>query len=188
MAYEEYTQPTPSKWVSVGGTTKQGVKNPVKIEGYYLRSETGPDKFNPGQDKTNIILRTKEGVVGVNCSKNLAKQLKEAEGSFLRRNGRPALGASMLITFPGLKDTGKGNPMKTYTLQFDKDNFIEVDAGFEATTTADEEDTYESEVTDSYDDVGEEELQQEPLVIAKPPVTRKSVMDVLKSRQKSATR
>jgi len=129
MAYKDYSVPKVSKWESIGGATKDGKKNPTQAEGYYIRKETNPDRFNPGQNKTNIIIRTATGDVGINGSKFLVRLLEEQETQFASEHGRSAQGAMMLIRFTGLWDSGKGNPMKTYSIQFDAEDTIDVSEG-----------------------------------------------------------
>ena len=143
MAYKSYSVEKPTKWITLGGKTREGKTNPNTIEGYFLRTETGPDKFNPGQTRTSLILRTATEVVGVNCNKFLARELDRSSELFKQENGRSAIGSMMLIKYEGTRDTGKGLPMKIFSLQFDADATIEVLAP---------EETGSSDDTDATDD------------------------------------
>jgi len=127
MGYEDLSVKKPTKWVNLGGKTREGTKNPTKIEGHYLYQYTSPNKFNPGQDRTTIVLDSPtEGVVGVNCNGFLANELRKQAEGFTRKYNRSPVGAAMLIEFAGEKDSGKGFPMKTFRLNFDAENTIEV--------------------------------------------------------------
>lgn len=152
MAHKDYSTPKPDKWVTVGGTTKEGTKNPDKVTGYYLGSEEGPDKFNPGKTKHTHMLKTAEGITAVNSTTYMTRKISEATANFTAENGRPPVGAEVLIRYTGMQKLANGNTMKTYAVTFDADNTIEV-----ANVTSNEADeTYEDVDADddqpTYDD------------------------------------
>lgn len=127
MAHKSYGSQQPTRWVTLGGVTREGKKNPVTITGYYLGREEKPDKFNPGKTKINFILDTPEGITGVNGNSNLVKKMTENEANFRTEHNIPPLGAEVVMNYTGTKDTGKGNPMKVYTVTFDRENMKDLD-------------------------------------------------------------
>lgn len=112
MAYEEIGNvPT----VVLGGVDKKtGKKNPTQIEGYLLRVEPRPNKFNPDKPQNYYVFRTKDGDKGVYAKAGIDRELKNA------RYGRMTL----LIDTGKTLDTGKGNPMRVFKAQQDPDNNI----------------------------------------------------------------
>lgn len=144
MAYEEIGS-VPG--VTLGGSDKKtGKKNPTKIEGYLLRIETRPNKFNPDKPQNFYVLRTEKGDVGVYGKAGIDREM---------RNSR--IGRMTLIEDTGkVLDTGKGNPMKVFKAMQDPKNTIEVtgeDAqAYQASDGADYQDDLQT------DDVGDQDL------------------------------
>lgn len=122
MALKNYS-PDISKYVTVGGSTREGVKNPTEIEGYYLGRTESPDNFNPGKTKTTYMLRTAKGDVGVNGSANLNIKMTDSEKA-LQAAGESALNSFVKITFVGTQPSKKGNPTKLYQVQFDAEDTL----------------------------------------------------------------
>jgi len=157
MSFKDYSSPRPDNWVNLGGTNKQGKKNPGTLEGYYLGRTEGPNQFDATKTKTTFIFQNAaidgkpvQGIVGVNGSANLVNKMKDAELNFRAQEGKAPLGVRTLLTYTGELNIGKGNTMKTFTAQFDSDDQIEVTAVATADEYAPDED--EEESTDGADE------------------------------------
>lgn len=175
MSFEDYSSPRPSKWVSLGGkSTKTGKANPTEIEGYYVGSITGPNKFDTSKTKTDYLVKTAEGVVGVSGTANMKRVFTDAEANFAKKNGEAALGASVRIAFTGTVNTGKGNPMKTYAVLFDKTDRTDVLTAAELDSDTEGEDAGDGDEEDY-----EQEVAAPPPKAASSAAERKAKLDDL---------
>ena len=169
--FKDYSSPRPDTWVNLGGINKQGKKNPTTLEGYYLGRTEGPNQFDTTKTKVTFIFmnaaidgKPVPGIVGVNGSSNLVSKMKDAELNFRSTEGRAPLGARTLVEYTGERNTGKGNPMKTYRTQFDADDTKDV-AGIGA--------TLESDISNDDYEGGDVEEDYTP-----PPAARSSAAEV----------
>lgn len=114
MAFKELGDVTP---VTLGGINKEtGAKNPTQLEGYYLRREERPNKFNPGKPQSFYVFQTKDGDRGLFGKAGIDREMKKA-----------AIGAMTKVVDTGqVLDTGKGNPMKVFKVYQDSENTIDV--------------------------------------------------------------
>lgn len=140
MAAKEYTSARPDKWVTLGGRSKAGVKNPTSIEGYYMGREEGPNQFDATKTKVVFLLQTPEGLVGVNGNTNLITKMTDSERGFTSKEGKKPLGAHVTMTYTGEQVTKKGTDMKVFKITFDAANMIEL-ADLPASSDQDEEET-----------------------------------------------
>jgi hypothetical protein len=109
MAYNEIGE---VKIVILGGTNdRTGEPNPTSVEGYFLRTESKPNKFDKAKPKNFYVFSTRDGEVGIYGSGGLDQLMKNA-----------VIGVMTKVTDTGERlDTGKGNPMKVYRVQQDPD-------------------------------------------------------------------
>ncbi len=181
MALKSYRAPKPETWATIGGKKLDGTKNPTSIEGYYVnREDNVPSKFKEG-GQTVVTLQTKDGTVGVRCSGYLKNLLDDSERSFLKENGRPAYGARTVITATGVKDSGKGFPMKTYDLQFDNEDMADGVVPTPTLTVDEDEDVSDEIDTDEVEDTPEYEA---PAKVAAAPKASTSVSALIAKRKK----
>lgn len=113
MAYEKLSDVKP---VALGGIDKKtGKKNPTELEGYYLRREEKPNKFNPVKPQSFYVFETKEGPQGLFGKAGIDREMKKA-----------TLGVMTKVVDTGkLLDTGKGNPMRVFEVFQDSSNAID---------------------------------------------------------------
>lgn len=183
MSFKDYSSPRPDTWVNLGGINKKGQKNPSSLEGYYLGRTEGPNQFDTTKVKTTFIFQNAavdgkpvQGIVGVNGSANLIQKMKDAELNFRVQEGRAPLGTRTLINYTGELNLGKGNPMKTFTSQFDAEDTIEVTS----IATADE---YVEENDDQEDNSADEDADQSAALAA---AERAAKVQELLNRNKGA--
>lgn len=114
MAYEKLSDVKP---IALGGVDKKtGKKNPTELEGYYIRREEKPNKFNPGKPQSFYVFETKEGPQGLFGKAGIDREMKKA-----------AVGVMTKVVDTGkLLDTGKGNPMRVFEVFQDSSNTIDV--------------------------------------------------------------
>lgn len=143
MAFQEYSSARPEFFVTLGGHNKKGEKNPTLIEGYYLGRTVGVNTFDPTKPKVTFMLKTPKGIAGVNGNANLITRITEAEGNFKAREGSNAEGVLVRLTCTGEIPTKKGNAMKTFSVSFDAQDRIEVQANVDAEFAEDETDVEE---------------------------------------------
>jgi len=123
MALKEYgTQNKPDYYVTIGGFTKAGQKNPDKIEGYYKGRTEYPDQFNPGKTKTTFMIKTQKGIAGVTGNANLINVMTRAETQYAAENQTLPAGTWVQIDCTGLTKLKSGNTMKTFVVHFDNEN------------------------------------------------------------------
>jgi hypothetical protein len=149
MALKSFDTARPDKYVTVGGFSKKGEKNPEWAEGYYLGSVSGTNQFDEGKTKVIFMLKTPAGIIGVNGNANLVNKMQDSERGFKAATGNPPIGAFLRIDFTGEVKSGKGNPMKTFKVQFDDENVIDV----AAVSSQDENSSYQDE---------EDETEEQP--------------------------
>lgn len=132
MAYQELAD---VKQVSLGGIDKKtGKKNPTELEGYYIRREEKPNKFNPDKPQAFYVFETKEGPQGLFGKAGLDREMKKA-----------TIGRMTLVIDTGTTmDTGKGNPMRVFKVKQDPDNTVDV-AALSAVEPADDEPDHDDE-------------------------------------------
>lgn len=157
MAYKEIGD---VETVTLGGSSKNGVRNPTSLEGFFIRVEQREDtKFKKGLQPYYVFL-TENGEKGVYGKTHLNNKMKSA-----------VLGAKTLVTATDeVMDTGKGNPMKLFKVKQDLTNTIDVSA---LSTSSNEVDTS----SDSSDDTSlEEEVidleEEEAPPVQRAPLTR----------------
>lgn len=116
MAYEVLDDVTS---VKLGGTDKKtGKKNPTQLEGYYLRKETRPNKFNPEKPQNFYVFMTSSGQIGTYSTAGIDREMKKA-----------TIGVMTLLKDTGeVLDTGKGNPMRVFQVAQDKSNVLDAES------------------------------------------------------------
>ncbi len=114
MAYEKLNDVKP---VALGGIDKKtGQRNPTELEGFYIRREEKPNKFNPGKPQSFYVFETKDGPVGLFGKAGIDREMKKA-----------SIGVMTKVVDTGkLLDTGKGNPMRVFEVYQDSSNTIDV--------------------------------------------------------------
>lgn len=145
--------------VVLGGTDKNGKRNPTQLEGFFLRTESRPNRFNPGKPQNFYVFQTETGEVGVYGKAGLDREMKKAK-----------IGAMTKVVNTGKKlDTGKGQPMTIFEVYQDKTNAIKVEEIISTAQTVSSQDLSEDgaawadEATeDSFDD-------EEPMDVAPAP-------------------
>lgn len=132
MAYEKLND---VKLVTLGGIDKKtGKKNPTEIEGYYLRKEEKPNKFNPGKPQAFYVFETKAGAVGIFGKASIDREMAKAN-----------IGVMTKVVDTGTtRDTGKGNPMRVFEVFQDSGNSIDV-ADLPAPEATDDEPEHDDE-------------------------------------------
>lgn len=106
------------KTVTLGGVNKTtGKKNPTELEGYYLRVEGRPNKFNKDKPQNFYVFQTKEGEVGLYGKAGLDREMKKAVAGRMTK----------VINTGKTVDTGMGNPMIVFQVMQDRSNTINVD-------------------------------------------------------------
>lgn len=129
MAFKELGDVTP---VVLGGVNKEtGIKNPTQLEGYFIRKEERPNKFNPGKPQSFYVFQTKDGDRGLFGKAGIDREMKKA-----------SIGAMTKVVDTGtVLDTGKGNPMKVFKVYQDNENTIDVSLVEDYTQAVDEPET-----------------------------------------------
>lgn len=158
MAYEILDDIRP---VVLGGVDKKtGKKNPTQLEGYYLRIESRPNKFNPDKPQNFYVFQTAEGQVGIYGKAGIDREMKKA-----------ILGVMTLVKDTGeVLDTGKGNPMKVFQVAQDKANVLDADALAASNVAPQSDEDYVSESEDSDDEEAIEEVPPARPVAPKVPL------------------
>lgn len=156
MALKEYSAAKATKWITVGGVTRDGKKNPGEVEGYYLGRVEGDNKFEPGKKKITYMIQTPQGVVGVNGAANLNIKMEDTERA-IQDSGETALNSFVLIRFTGTTPSKKGTPTKMYQVMFDVNNKLP-EGGLLATEApgSDDEADLDDYITDTEEDFGYE--------------------------------
>lgn len=187
MSAKDYSSPRAEYWVTIGGRSKKGEKYPDKFEGFYLGRTEGPDNFNEGKIKVTYLFKTDKGIAGVNSNANLKRKMDENLKNFAIAEGKPALGALVTIKYVGDLDTGKGNPMKTYSVTLDSANMVEVDAYLETTELADES---EDDAEEAYAAEADEEdaAQSAALAAAERTAANKAKVEAMLKNAKNRTK
>lgn len=134
--------------VRLGGTNPEtGRKNSSEIEGYYVGSQSRPNKFNKEKPQKFYTFKTKAGLQGIYGKGGLDKLMAGA-----------TVGAMTKVIDTGeLKDVGKGQPMKVFKVLQDRTN-VDSNIGQEV------EETYSASNEDESDDsdlFGEESASDE---------------------------
>lgn len=188
MGFKDYSSPRPDTWVNLGGRNKEGKKNPGVLEGYYLGRVEGVNQFDTSKMKVTFIFQNAaidgkpvQGIVGVNGSANLIQKMKDAEVNFRAQEGRAPLGTRTLITHTGELNLGKGNPMKTFTAQFDAEDSIEVTA---VAASLDEYESDDEDTEEATDGADEDAAQAAALLAAE----RAAKVQELLNRNKAAAK
>ena len=115
MAYEVLGD---VRTVKLGGVDKTtGKKNPTELEGYYLRVEGRPNKYNKDKPQNFYVFQTKEGEVGLYGKAGLDREMKKAVAGRMTK----------VIHTGKTVDTGMGNPMIVFQVMQDRSNTINVD-------------------------------------------------------------
>lgn len=133
MGYEKLSDVKP---VALGGVDKKsGKRNPTELEGYYIRREEKPNKFNPGKPQSFYVFETKEGQVGLFGKAGIDREMKKASIGVMTK----------VIDTGKLLDTGKGNPMRVFEVFQDSANRIEVSEETAPVEVADDEPEHDDE-------------------------------------------
>lgn len=113
MAFKTVADLASDTAITLGGSDKKtGKPNPKTAEGYYIGFKTTTSKF--GDAKLHIV-QTPKGNLGIWGKTDMDNKLSGViPGSMVR------------ITYTGEVPSGKGNPMKKFTVEVDDDNRIEV--------------------------------------------------------------
>lgn len=158
MAYEILDDIRP---VVLGGVDKKtGKKNPTQLEGYYLRVESRPNRFNPEKPQNFYVFQTAEGQVGIYGKAGIDREMKKA-----------TLGVMTLVKDTGqVLDTGKGNPMKVFQIAQDKANILDADTLAASNVAPQSDEDYVSESEDSDDGEAIEEAPPARPVAPKVPL------------------
>lgn len=145
MAYELLSD---VETVVLGGKNKEtGKKNPTSLEGYFLRVEHRPNKFNPKVPQNYYVFQTSTGDKGLFGKAGVDREMKKA-----------ILGAmTKVVNTEKTLDTGKGNPMIVFEVYQDKSNSIEV-AEQDSTDTPPSVESAHEAVDDALDEDDDEEL------------------------------
>jgi len=187
MAFNDYSSPKPDSWVTVGGVTREGVKNPSSLEGYYMGTISEPSSFDKNKLKHTHLIQTAKGIAGVNGSSNLNFKMKDSENNLLKRGISP-IGVKLRIEFVGTKPSSKGNPTKLYKVTFDVSDINEaiasgvVTAPVEEYASNEEDESYTSAEVDTADDE-DDALQTAALAAAE----RKAKVEALLAKGKNRT-
>lgn len=103
------------KQVVLGGTNKEtGAKNPTSLEGYYIRKEEKPNKFNLAKPQAFYVFETQTGLVGLFGKAGIDREMKKANLGLMTK----------VIDTGTTLDTGKGNPMRVFEVFQDSENSI----------------------------------------------------------------
>lgn len=174
MAYQELSDVTT---VKLGGVNKQtGERNPTQIEGYYVRKETRPNKFNKEKPQNLYILQTQSGEVGIYGSAGVDREMKKA-----------TLGRMTKIVSTGqVLDTGNGNPMKVFKVYQDRTNSIEVESSTPITESASLNSSYDD--VDSDDEISDEIPYEAPRAPARPATVSASARSQVEALLSSSKR
>lgn len=143
MGYEKLSD---VQTVILGGVDKKtGKRNPTELEGYFLRVEQRPNKFNTDKPQNYYVFQTQNGEEGVFGKAGLDREMKKASPNAMTK----------VVHTGTTRDTGKGNPMVVFDVFQDKSNIIEqAYAQASVDHNSDEEDSYqETDVSeeDSYE-------------------------------------
>lgn len=131
MAYEDYDKPRVSKYITIGGFTTEGVKNPDTFEGYYLGSEQRESNFEDDEGnkkmETNFKFTDFQGnTVQVNGNSRLVFKMQDTTEEFARKNkGASTIGVAALIEYLGVEvKNGKKTKTKLFKVSWDKENIL----------------------------------------------------------------
>lgn len=189
MAAKSYEDVRPDKWITIGGVDKTGKTNPTSASGYYCGRSEGPDAFNPEKTKTNFMIQTPEGVVGINGNTNLVQKMTTSEKNFKAREQKTPLGVLVQIKFVGTqKSEIKGrNPMKLFEVLFDASNVNEDLANLTATSTSDDSYDDEDAEADYQSDAASSEVDEDAMQAAElANLERKAKVQALLNKGKTA--
>jgi hypothetical protein len=166
MAYEKLND---VKAVSLGGVDKKtGKKNPVELEGYYIRKEEKPNKFNPTKPQSFYVFETKDGPVGLFGKAGIDREMKKANVGVMTK----------VVDTGKLLDTGKGNPMRVFEVFQDSSNTIDV----AQVETSDLEYADESEADDEESTVHSEPVRAPSRPASVNPSAAQSLLSKVRSR------
>lgn len=140
MAFEDYTSTKPNKYVTIGGFTKTGEKNPESFEGYYLKTVTRPSNFDENKTETNYVFQTADGTVQVKGNTNLVIVMADAQRGFSEKTGQSPEGYLTKISYDGIEKRPGGRTLKLFRVQIDKTQKIDTNDTSELSLN-DEEDT-----------------------------------------------
>lgn len=162
MAYEILDDIRP---VVLGGVDKKtGKKNPTQLEGYYLRVESRPNKFNPDKPQNFYVFQTAEGQVGIYGKAGIDREMKKA-----------TLGVMTLVKDTGqVLDTGKGNPMKVFQIAQDKANVLDADSLAASNVAPQSDEDYASQADDELSEIDVEDDETPPARPVAPKVPLKA--------------
>lgn len=155
MAFKEHKSNGSANWVTIGGFTKDGQKNPSSITGYYLGRTESTSNFDATKTKTTYMLNVNGTLVGVNGAANLNIQMKDWEINARAKEGKSVLGMRVKIEFTGTAPSKKGSATKLYKVSYDPDDvntekpMAGTEVGDEAATVDTEQGDYEYGTTPS---------------------------------------
>lgn len=113
MSYELLGEVTP---VILGGTNRDtGKANPTELEGYFLRTETRPNKFNKDKPQNYYIFQTQDGERGLYGKAGLDKEMKKATPGAMTK----------VVNTGKTFDSGKGQPMIIFQVYQDRTNVVQ---------------------------------------------------------------
>lgn len=173
MAFKKYGNggvKSNAKYMTLGGFTKLGEKNPDTITGRYLGKDERPSKWEPGKTKTTFGFDTEEGRVYINGNSRLVGAMESAGEDYENSNGQPPIGAVCTINYLGIEKLDGGKTIKLFEVLFDNEDQIDVEE-LRPYTQSDEEDSLDSVV----------EQPASPVIAAKSKADK--VRELLKNRK-----
>lgn len=125
--YGESSSKSTAKYVTLGGFTKMGEKNPESFTGRYLGTLEGPNQFEKGKTKTVFAFEDEDGQrVYVNGNTRLISTMKNATGHYEVETGLSAVGALCQINYLGMEKLDGGKTIKSFSVAFDAEDHIDV--------------------------------------------------------------
>lgn len=182
MEWIEAPELNSSNIVKLGGKDpKTGKLNPASLEGYYLGKSSFQSKFNPNKTVWSYAFQTATGIKGLIGVGNLDRKMND--------DSIVQLGRKVLVTFTGTVDTGKGNPMNTFSVKSKPHDVIDVTAPFGSSADKDSQ-TQDSQDEDSEEEYGdpaedEEASQQTALMAAEKAKATKAKIEALLNPKKA---
>ena len=178
MAFEKLGD---TKAVTLGGINKTtGKKNPTQLEGYFLRIEERPNKFNKNKPQNFYVFLTPSGEVGLYGKAGLDKEMKKASAFTMTR----------VTNTEKTLDTGMGNPMIVFEVEQDRTNTMEpTEVVAPQRVTVTEEDLVEASIEDDEEEEVAPPRAAAPVIAARPPTSANAakVQELLnRSRNRSA--
>lgn len=175
MAYEELGEVI---HVTLGGVDKKtGKKNPLFVEGFFVRVEQKPDKFHKDRPQNFYVFKTSRGEVGVYGKAGINRAMNRCQLGVMTK----------LTNTEETVDTGKGNPMIVFKVAQDYTKKIDVQtaspiSSVKSTQFANDPDLQNSLNEDlntyemsEYDESEEDLVDDQPQIVIPPRSTRSAI-------------